>query len=514
MTANKCPSACVAAPSYKRLCLISLFMTGPIMQFLILHFLTTSQRLLVLIFIVLTSASMSLVAQDKPIVITNVSMIDVEKGVLIEQATILLNGDSIESVIVNGAGSDMAKIPEGATVIDASGKFAIPGLWDMHIHWYDPATMALFPINGITGVRVMFGAPMHHSWRTSFDKGTKLGPRMLIGSLIIDGAEPVWPGSIVASDAAGGKASIDKAIKAKSDFAKVYSLLSREAYFAIAEEAKAQNLPFDGHVPMMVSVREASSAGQRSMEHLYETILACSSREKELRELQTASLGESGTPRDLYENSELRKQISISALESFDQKKADELFEMLARNRSWQCPTLTVLRNLTYLTEPEIQNNPNLKYLPKYVRAQIAPAQQKSPRDEEAQLRAEKTFKKNLALVGEMHRAGVPIIAGTDCLNPFCLPGFSLHTELQLLVKAGLPPIDALGAATINAARFQGTETRMGSISAGKVADLVLLDANPLEEIANTERIHAVVTRGRLIDRAELDRMLEELESD
>ncbi len=447
-----------------------------------------------------------------PVAIVGVNIVDVEGNRLIENQTILVENGKIKSITPSA--DPAAVVPETAVIIEAKGKFAIPGLWDMHIHWYDQASMALFPANGVTGVRVMFGSPGHHAWRKAFDDGTRLGPRMMIGSLIIDGPKPIWPGSIIAADAEGGKTAVQKVLDARADFAKVYSLLSREAYFSILEEAKAKQLPVDGHVPMLVSVEEASRAGQRSMEHLYEVIISCSAREEELRALQRECIAETGESRTYYENRELQRKISEMALESFDHEKADRIIRVLAENRSWQCPTLTVLRNLTWLTSPEIQQNENLIYIPKFVRGMIAPTEHREPRDEASQARAEARHRLNLELLGNMHKAGVPILAGTDCLNPFCLPGFSLHTELELLVEAGLKPYEALAAATINAWRFQGKESEGGTIAAGKLADLVILDSNPLEDIRNTKKIHAVVLRGKVLEKGELDRILESFRSE
>jgi Amidohydrolase family len=447
-----------------------------------------------------------------PVAIAGVNVVDVEGNRIVEDQTILIDDGRITTV--SASAKSPAGLPEGTLVIEAKGKYVIPGLWDMHIHWYDQRYMALFPVNGVTGVRVMFGSPGHHAWRKAFEEGTQLGPRMMIGSLIIDGPRPIWPGSIIAADAEGGKLAVQKSLDAGADFAKVYSLLSRDAYFSIMEEAKAKQLPVDGHVPMMVSVEEASRAGQRSMEHLYEFIISCSAREEELRALQRECIAESGQVRAYADNGDLQRQISEGALESFNQEKADRIFRVLAENRSWQCPTLTVLRNLTFLTSPEVQQNDNLKYVPKFVRAMIAPADHREPRDEAAKARAEARYRLNVKLLKQMHDAGVPILAGTDCLNPFCLPGFSIHTELELLVEAGLKPHEALATATVNAWKFQGKEVEGGTVAAGKFADLVLLNANPLEDIRNTKKIHTVVLRGKVLDQGELARLLESFRSE
>ena len=425
-----------------------------------------------------------------------------------EDMAIVIAGDTISAV----SPMDSARIPEGARRVEASRQFAIPGLWDMHIHWYGQDSMRLFPINGVTGVRVMWGNFMHHAWRRAFESGNRLGPHMLIASAIVDGPEPIWPGSIVAADAEGGTKAVAAAIRTNSDFAKVYSLLPRDAYFALAEEAKRESLPFDGHVPMMVSAREASDAGQRCMEHLYEMIIACSSEEDELRQMMAQLVQEEGKVRALR-GSQVRRDVNRRALATYDPDKAAALSEVFRQNNTWHCPTLTVLRNLAYLTEPEIQGDPNLKYMPTSMMQYLAPKQDRFGDDEEQRTFARTVLQKKYELLGTMHEKGVKILAGTDVLNPYCLPGFSLHGELQLMVEAGLTPIEALQTATINPAVFQGKEDTLGSIETGKTADIVLLTANPLENIGNTAKIDSVILRGKRFTRAMLDEMLDEFDS-
>lgn len=245
---------------------------------------------------------------------------------------------------------------------------------------------------------------------------------------------------------------------------------------------------------------------------MYEVLVACSSKSEELGRLRADFVeSKDGKIRSLFGDE--GPAILRRALETYDEAVASELFATLRKNQTWQCPTLTVLRNLAYLTEPEIQNNPNLKYINKGLRNFIAP---KAPRKKQSagEIQADRRrFQKHLQVLEQMHSAGVPIIAGTDVLNPFCLPGFSLHTELELMVKAGLSPADALQTATINAARFQNQAQTMGSIAVGKLADVVLLSANPLDEITNTRKIETVIYRGKVMDREKLDELLKAFEN-
>jgi imidazolonepropionase-like amidohydrolase len=416
--------------------------------------------------------------------ITHVTVVRTGDGSLTRDATVLIRGDRIESV------SSGSSIPEGVTVVDAEGRFLIPGLWDMHVHWYAEDYLPLFVANGVTGVRQMFGNPAHLHWRTRFERGELEGPRQVIASRIVDGPKPVWPASITAANDNEGRLAVRTALREGADFIKVYSLLPRDAYFAIAEEAKSRGVPFAGHVPLSVTAVEASDAGQRSFEHLSGVLLAASSEEGRIREAWSVDGWREQTDR---------------LVATYDPEKARALYARIAENGTWQCPTLTVLRNIALIPDEAIVDDPNLKYMPPTVRSMWDPKRV-------FRWTSKKGYEKALEIVGEMHEAGVRFLAGTDVLNPYCFPGFSLHGELELLVEAGLSPLEALQAATLNPAEFLGKRDIFGTVAAGKTADLVLLDANPLEDISNTRKIHAVVTAGRLLSRHDLDKMLSEIE--
>jgi len=444
---------------------------------------------------------------DQAVFIQDVTVIDVIAGKEIPAQSILIR----DGVIAAIKAADNFAQPDDTTLIEGSGKFAIPGLWDMHIHWYDQRSMALFPLNGVTGVRMMWGMPLHGVWKSNFKSGTRLGPRIHMAGPIVDGPDPIWPQSLIADSDETALAAVAKSLDLKADFIKVYSLLPRDAYFAIARECKKKQIPFSGHVPRMVTAREASQAGQHSMEHLYELLVACSSEEDKLRKMIADHVEENDGK--IRSSMSLSSSLNQRALNSFDEQKAKELFKLFAKNRTWQCPTLTVLRNMAYLQTPEVQENENLKYFPAAIRNMVAPTKLRWNRTEEQVEASQKEFEFLRRLLPVMHENGVPLIAGTDVLNPYCLPGFSLHDELQLFVDSGLKPVTALQAATINAARFMGQESRMGSIQVGKVADVVLLNDNPLQQIANTKKIATVIYQGKIFNRDALDSKLGEFES-
>ena len=357
----------------------------------------------------------------------------------------------------------------------------------------------LFIANGVTGVRQMFGNSDLLRWRDQIAQGSLLGPRMVVASPIIDGPEPVWPTSISVSNEEEGRKAVRRVKQWGADFVKVYTLLPRDAYLGIADEAKQQGISFVGHVPYSVTPRETSDAGQKSIEHLAGILMACSTKERELRD-ETAKTS----------SPDARARAKATALETYDEKKATELFARFVKNQTWQCPTLTVLRSAAFFDYEKFWQDGRLRYIPKQMQQRWNV--RRDHRGEDTKASTKKILQKEFEIVGAMKKAGVPILAGTDTGNPFCFPGFSLHEELALLVIAGLTPVEALRSATLNPAKFFGLDKTLGTIEVGKIADLVLLGANPLEDIRNTQRIKAVVSNGRLFDRKALDKLLDDAE--
>jgi len=441
------------------------------------------------------------------LVFTHVTLIDATGAEAKPDMTVVIRDGRIAALGRSGK----IRLAKSAQVIDASGKFLIPGLWDMHVHeWNKEAFFPLFIANGVIGVRDMFAPlPPIKQWRAEVAAGTTIGPQIVAAGIILDGPNPACaPCSIAVGNAAEGRKAVLKVKEMGSDFIKVYSMLPRDAYFAIADEAKRQNMVFAGHVPEFVSAGEASDAGQKSIEHLTGVLVACSAKEEELRKENEARLRADGFRGDTMTLEQSR------ALDSFDAKQAAALFARFKRNGTWMCPTLSVLRAQAFIGDADFRNDLRLKYIQNFLRKQFwDDGFGFSSRTAEDNARARRVFQKQLEVVGMMKRAGVDFIAGTDTANPYVFPGFSLHDELALLVQAGFTPMEALQAATRDAARYLGRLDSVGTIEKGKIADLVLLDANPLAEIGNTRKINAVVVGGRFITRPELDKMLADVVS-
>lgn len=467
--------------------------------------------------LVLFALASSLIAQQdstakqKPLVFTHVTVIDVTGGPAKPDRTVLISNGHITEI------GDSAKtvVPKDSQVVEAKGKFLIPGLWDMHVHWFDKDYLPLFIANGVTGVRQMFGNPGLQQWRKEIDKGTLLGPRMIIASPIVDGPKPLWPGSISVTTEAEGRRAVIQVKQDGADFVKVYSFLPREIYFAIADEAKKQGIHFEGHVSFGISVQEASDAGQKSLEHLVGMLEACSSHAEELHKMAQEDLADmiaSGKP-DLTGGPRLHAAGHL-LLDSYSSGRCTAVFAGLKKNGTWICPTLVLFRTMALVDDPSLLKDPRAKYMPRQIIEFWDPKTNFLLKMGAVDaVYAKEQFRRDLEIVAGLDHAGVGIIAGTDMLIPYGLPGFGLHDELALYVQAGLTPLAALQTATYNPARFLGKEKEMGTIEKGKIADLVLLEANPLEDIKNTTKIAAVVYDGRLFPKASIVAMLANAEA-
>jgi imidazolonepropionase-like amidohydrolase len=441
------------------------------------------------------------------LVLTHVTVIDATGAEAKPDLTVVVRDGRIAAL----GRSDRIRPPKGAHVVDASGKFLIPGLWDMHVHeWNKEAFFPLFIANGVTGVRDMFSPlPPIKRWRAEVAARTTIGPHIVAAGIMLDGPNPPCaPCSIAVGNAAEGRKAVLTVKEMGADFIKVYSMLPRDAYFAIADEAKRQNMVFAGHVPQWVSAAEASDAGQKCIEHLTGVLVACSAKEEELRKENEARLRADGFRGDTMTLEQFR------ALDSFDATRAAALFARFKKNGTWMCPTLSVLRALAFIGDPDFRNDPRLKYIQSFLKKQFwEDGYGFRGRTAEDNARARRVFQKQLEVVGMMKRAGVDFLAGSDTANPYVFPGFSLNDELTLLVQAGFTPMEALQAATRDPARYLGRLDSIGTIEKDKIADLVLLDANPLVEIGNIRKINAVVVGGKLITRPELDKMLADVAS-
>jgi len=388
----------------------------------------------------------------------------------------------------------------------------------MHAHPDDPEVWHLdfepedrdllvpqFPLWGVTGIRDMGGAwETIVDWRRRIADGSLLGPRIVAAGPLVDGPRPMWPGSIAAGTAGEGRAAVDSVVALGADFVKVYQLLPREAYDGIAERAKEIGIPFAGHVPNTLSTMEASEAGQASVEHVI-PLGRESADEAAVREAIDAV----GDVADEFRGAAMMEAI----VEHHDPAKARPIYRTLIENGTWVDPTLLVWRQNAFFDPAEPSVAERLPYMPGYVRRWWTPDVNVhlQDRNEAGERMMRAVYRSASQIVGEMREAGVTrFLVGTDTGgNPHTFPGSGVHDEMALLVEAGLEPAEALRAATWGPAEFLGATDSLGTIEAGKLADIVVLEADPLADIANTRRIVGLVVNGRWIDDAERARALE-----
>jgi len=417
--------------------------------------------------------------------------------------------------------SNATTIPRGTQILDGTGKFLIPGLADMHVHLTgagEPAgsrefILPLLLANGVTTVRDMGGRVEYLSQlRREIENGTRLGPQIFFPGPYLDGDPPGYQPSIVAKSPEDARNAVDELKKEGVDFIKVQSQLTRDSYFAVAEESKKLGMRFVGHVPESISALEASEAGQASIEHLTGVLMACSSREEELRRRRFVPEPPKATSAQLHA---VERAWRRDLLDSYSQEKAAALFKTFVKNRTWQVPTFPILVQLAFVTPKTNRlQDARMRDVPQNVKKiwiQGVSAQLQNYSEEDFVLR-EEIVARSLAVVGKMQAAGVRIMAGTDTAAPNVFPGSSLHEDLAYLVQAGLTPMQALQVATKNPAEFLGKMSTQGTVEEGKIADLVLLDANPLADIRNTRRINAVILHGKLLGRTSLDQILAKVE--
>jgi len=451
--------------------------------------------------VVLLGASLLFSAEaplrPRPLAFTHVTVVDATGAGPQAEMTVVVSGNRITAL----GKTSKVKIPKGAQVVNARGKFLIPGLWDMHVHlgMCGEACLPTFVACGVTGVRDLGGnLDQIKTWRKQMADGTLLGPRVKAAGPVLENphflqvierlAAALGPqGELLKREAAirigvGSAEDAARAIESLKqqgvDVVKFRTVASPEVFLAIAREAKRVGLPLAGHEPMGVSLMEASDAGQSSIEHA----------------------------------------LFSPLLPEFTAEERGELARHLLENGTWLVPTLISGRTTRLLTPEEMdaaiqdvrgEHEPRRKYVPNgladWWRLHRTLDQFESPLDWRG------AYAHALDELRTLNKADVGFLAGTDFGARLVYPGFSLHDELALLVEeVGMSPLAALQSATLNAARFFGLQDSLGTIEKGKVADLVLLDANPLEDIRNTQKIRAVVLNGRYLDRAALDELLAE----
>ncbi|WP_373057170.1 amidohydrolase family protein [Zunongwangia sp. H14] len=437
------------------------------------------------------------------LLISHVNIVNIASGEIEEDKLILINGDSISQIVDAKAIENYKAEKE----LNANGKFVIPGLWDMHVHFRGGDTLIgenknllpLFLAYGVTTVRDAGGdiTPSVLKWRKAVAENKMAGPTIFTSGPKLDGENPAWPGSISVTNQQEAAAALDSLQELDVDYVKMYDgSLSPEAYYAIIQEAEKRGMKTTGHMPLAADFLKAVSLGLNGAEHMYYPLKACSPVADSLSQLN------------------LGYGMMETLIDTYDPQLAGEVFTRMEENEVFITPTLYIGKTLAEILEVDHSRDTLLPYVGKGIKATYQGRIEGAKRAKASgsQMRA-KMENISAKMIRPMQDAGVKILAGSDsgAFNSFVYAGESLQKELEALVAAGLSPQEALATSVINGPEFFDVLGRYGDISRGKVADLLLLDNNPLKDIKNVHNVFAVVKSGKVFTRQELQAMLHSL---
>ena len=421
--------------------------------------------------------------------IKDVAVIDVKKGIAIPNQTVIIVNDQITKI-----GKQVkVDIPRGATIIDGHGLYLMPGLVDAHVHYFDaPVFGRLMIANGILLVRDT-GMPNEYilPLRDKLNRGETLGPELITTGAILDGDPPIIPSiSVGIKTPEQGRAEVRKQAAAGVDMIKTYSRLDKDVFLAIMDEAKKQNLKVVSHLPESIYIEDAATAGLGSSEHFngFEKVIA-------------KLLGE---PVNLTFKGQAYDAGYFQRLGEVNPQELLKVYERIRASGVTLCPTVVTFKTLTNIDTYWGGSFPRNEYISPSVTDLW-----KSLWTQQGNL-PDFIWQNWMRMVIDLNKTGVPLMIGTDLMLPGIIPGYSTHEEMVIWQEAGIPPADILRSATIVPAQFMDLDDRLGSVSEGKTASMVLVRANPLEDINNAQQIESVFLRGQYFSREDLDRMLEE----
>ena len=421
--------------------------------------------------------------------IKDVAVIDVKKGIAIPNQIVIIVNDQITKI---GEQVEI-DIPRGATIIDGHGLYLMPGLVDAHVHYFDaPVFGRLMIANGILLVRDT-GMPNEYilPLRDKLNRGETLGPELITTGAILDGDPPIIPSiSVGIKTPEQGRAEVRKQAAAGVDMIKTYSRLDKDVFLAIMDEAKKQNLKVVSHLPESIYIEDAATAGLGSSEHFngFEKVIA-------------KLLGE---PVNLTFKGQAYDAGYFQQLGEVNPQELLKVYERIRASGVTLCPTVVTFKTLTNIDTYWGGSFPRNEYISPSVTDLW-----KSLWTQQGNL-PDFIWQNWMRMVIDLNKTGVPLMIGTDLMLPGIIPGYSTHEEMVIWQEAGIPPADILRSATIVPAQFMDLDDRLGSVSEGKTASMVLVRANPLEDINNAQQIESVFLRGQYFSREDLDRMLEE----
>jgi Amidohydrolase family len=432
----------------------------------------------------------------------HVNVVPMDREEILRDHTVVVVGDRIESL---GPSTSLSP-PPGSSVIDGSGKYLMPGLADMHVHLphnadAGPGVLELFVANGVTTVRNMWGVPVHLQWRSRVAAGEMLGPTIYTTGPITDGDPPLWPGSALVTEPEQAEPELLAQRAAGYDAMKVMTNLRPEVYEAILVASEEHNFPVYGHAPSRVGLLGALGRGQRSFEHLDDAVVELTPDDSPVRSNLVGA----------FEEHDFRA-IFDAPYGAASFAGIPTLAAQIAGSGVWVCPTLVVQQR--FLASPKefevLRRSRAVSFVDPDKREEWEAFEGRRP-----SYLSEEGVKRGLSLhttlLEALHDAGAQLLVGTDTRNPYVVPGFAVHDELSNFVAAGMTPYEALKAATRDAAEFLGALEEFGTVGAGRRADLILVEADPLEDVANAAKRVGVMLAGRWLAEAELQEILQML---
>jgi imidazolonepropionase-like amidohydrolase len=444
-------------------------------------------------------------AERVDLLIRHANVIDVQTGKVARDRVVAVRGGDIVAV-----GPDKAAPGYTASqTVDATGKFVMPGLWDMHVHFgggpeliqENRDLLPLYLAHGITSIRDCAGdlAEQVLAWRDEIQRGDLLGPTLYTSGPKLEGYKPIWKGVLEVGTEAEVNAALDKLQALKVDFVKITdNTLKPELFLYAVREATRRGLKTSGHIPAAVTVEQASTAGLTSIEHMSYVLRAGSPQEAQLAA-------------DVAAGRITPAEATAKTLATFDPSVAKAAYRGFAAKGTLITPTLNGSKTTTYLDQDDHKADAYLAYLGPGLKKTYEWRVERAAKDDAAAIeRRHRAYEKAADLLPLLRDSGMTIIAGTDAgfLNSFNYPGIGLHDEMAIFVEHGLTPLQTLQAATLAGPKYFGTSARYGAVAAGKAADILILDRNPVQDIAATRSVRGVILRGRYFDRAALDAML------
>lgn len=446
-------------------------------------------------------------AQKKAdIIIEGAVIVDVQSGKLMRNKIIIINKGRISAI------TSQRNACTAVRVIHAKDKFIIPGLWDMHMHFGGGDTLInenkdllpLFIANGVTTVRDCAADLSAHvlQWRREIAENRLTGPTIFTAGPKLEGYKSIWIGDLEIGTKEELQAALDSLQKLKVDFVKITdNTMNPDLYMESVRQAVKRGWKITGHIPSALTLAQVSDAGLSAIEHI-SYLLRAGNKEEALYAKKIAA-GEITV-----------KEYNQLLLANFDTARAVAVYKHLSKNKTAVVPTLSISLTTAYLDKENHANDTCLQYIGKGLKNTYNWRVERAAKDDAAAISfRHELIERAAGLFPLLNKAGVTIIAGTDAgyLNSFDYPGFSLHKELEYMVKYGLTPLQALQASVINGPAFFNKLQDYGSVTTGKMADLLILDENPLENITATQKINAVITKGKLFDRKQLNLLLEEV---